>query len=804
MEEEAIRTDKESGRLGEEAGSSGQGTGVNLAAYTRGAWKGSDVSQAEIDWLYRSRRIPEEVFYRIPGKELEPAPQPGDVVVFAAHFERGFGLPASDFFRRFLDFYELQPHHLPGNAIFYLSSFVSFMEGFVGLWPTVETFARFYNLRINSIQDPKLPTPKPTVQCGACILTPRQGSPYYKFTGLESCRAWQETFFYVRNSGPSDFINLPAYVPGAPARTNWRYNPQESHEETNRIVRYMETLNDTTNICADDIVRTFVSRRVLPLQRRAHKICQMTGRMDPTRITTFSLSKTDVVLKAKQICKTQMPVKWEWGMQPFSRQRPPSSQDFPRISAEEPESFAPKRVFEDDVDPDPYTIGKVHKMGPTHSRRPTDQDRQVLEHVTPLDAEVGDPLASRVRKTPASDTGSSDAPAPKRQKKPGSGPPGRKRKHEIPVSFGPPLELSRSASGMRPEAAKDSSKPQDPRRADQPNCCPQRLSLQHQLDLEAQRDETAKLKHQLIQAGLQHTRSLKEAIAAGDAKVEEARKQFAEAEEQLRRELAEEKKLLKLEQERNTALSAAQTSLGQMIKDTDAKALKLFPDSQVRTEATVSKLRTENLAPDASAPWTTEDHLAALYSRITHMRVVDRHLSELPEAALKIFKCLWPEETVPDNLTILSKRLQDAGWQLSEWRHSAACAGADAALRFACSWYEDLDLDALHSMRGDAPTDKVPEKTAARHDRAYRIASYASTSTFIPPPADLEEEFTEDEEEEEEEAGDGEAEAELEATDDPAAGTSEQTPKASAAPEPTPEAPATREPAPESSSPLYL
>jgi hypothetical protein len=191
--------------------------------------------------------------------------EPGEVVVFTAHFVRGLGLPASDFFRRFLDFYELQAHHLPGSAIFYLSSYVSLMEGFVGLLLTVETFVRFYNLRINSIQDPKLPSPKPIVQCVACILTPRQGSPYYKFSGLESRRAWQETFFYVRNSGPSDFINLLAYIPGAPTKTNWRLNQKEGHDETNRIVWYMETLNDTTNICADDIVHTLVSRRVRPL-----------------------------------------------------------------------------------------------------------------------------------------------------------------------------------------------------------------------------------------------------------------------------------------------------------------------------------------------------------------------------------------------------------------------------------------------------------------------------------------------------------------------------------------------------------
>jgi hypothetical protein len=169
IEEELARMDETSaapkadtGR-GQEASSAGQGSGVNLAAYTRGAWKGSDVREAKIDWLYRFRRIPEQVACQIPGDELEPVPEEGEYVVFAAHFELVFGFPASEFFCRFLDFYELQPHHLPDNAVFYLSSYVSFMEAFTGLLPTIDTFARFYNLRINSIQDNKLSNPKPSV-----------------------------------------------------------------------------------------------------------------------------------------------------------------------------------------------------------------------------------------------------------------------------------------------------------------------------------------------------------------------------------------------------------------------------------------------------------------------------------------------------------------------------------------------------------------------------------------------------------------------------------------------------------------
>jgi hypothetical protein len=164
--------------------------------------------------------------------------------------------------------------------------------------------------------------------------------------------------------------------------------------------------------------------------------------------------------------------------------------------------------------------------------------------------------------------------------------------------------------------------------------------------------------------------------------------------------------------------------------------------------------------PDA--PWNAYDHLAALAARISHMRVVERHLVDLPEVAIQIFKVLWPGEEVPKNLTLLSQRLKDAGRRFREWKCSSARAGADAALRVACSWYEELDLDALHSLRGKAPTDTDPALTAKRQDRAYRVAQFASTGTFIPPPADVKDEVSDDKEgdasdDEEEDAEEGDA-----------------------------------------------
>jgi hypothetical protein len=214
---------------------------------------------------------------------------------------------------------------------------------------------------------------------------------------------------------------------------------------------------------------------------------------------------------------------------------------------------------------------------------------------------------------------------------------------------------------------------------------------------------------------------------------------------------------------------------------------EFFPDSQPHAHKKIMELRAGNATSDPEAPWSIPEHLAALHAQLSHMKVIDRHLRDVPEVAFQVFKFLWPGEPVLENLTLLAQRLKDAGKRFSEWKRSSARAGADAALRVACSWYEELDLDALHSLRGDAPTDTDPAKTAKRRDRAYRVAQFASTSTFIPPPADIEDEVSDDEEDEE--TGEDEAEAPEEEADAPP----EQ------APEAAPEPPAGQD----NSSPLY-
>ena len=139
-----------------------------------GSWEGSEVSSHDIKWLRKSRRVSPEVICRRPGDELAPTPQPSERVVFIAHFERGFALPISNFFRSFLDFYGLQPHHLSANSIVSLSAFTTLCEAYLVLWPTTELWSQYFRLRKHTVPGTGN---RPMVACGAVSISPKQNSP---------------------------------------------------------------------------------------------------------------------------------------------------------------------------------------------------------------------------------------------------------------------------------------------------------------------------------------------------------------------------------------------------------------------------------------------------------------------------------------------------------------------------------------------------------------------------------------------------------------------------------------------------
>nr|XP_051209202.1 uncharacterized protein LOC127326372 [Lolium perenne] len=915
-------------RRGQEASSSGQAFGADPAAITRGAWKGSDVKQPEIDWLYRSRRI--------------------------------------------------------------------LAEAYVGLLPTKEAFARFFGLRINSVQGKNIPNPKPPVQCGSCIISARQGSPFFKFSGLESCRAWQETFFYVKNKGAADFINLPAYIPGTPSKANWKFNPGTNHIETNRIVcerfpriaaealqgpprkRPLDEVDPDPYVVGNKhkMGRTHTSRPDLPSASANPQVVEHTAPLQAEvgqefldKLSTRGQKKKAPALEAgssdappakrsrkevvagkqvtaKRYWKREMPVasgpalkisKSATGMRPESsedaaRASPPpqpspadlspatrglgkdklpvadpagpwsTGQHFGRLRRAVKEFDTAwhdannnamstldtrKHLFEEllwehrelseahskcqavpeatvealtaqlaTLKAEKEQLAKEHQQAldaqekisaelkdnlmqaelrhaqelkeakaaaeakldeslneftnasavlraeleeETRARKEaqdriatltTDQgeyDRliiqadtlalharsagtqpQVHEHVAPLDAEAGDEFVEKLaphgkkNKAPAPDAGTSQSlPSKRFRTEVLAGKETSKRRYKgkqmppVPPPEAPSAkptgattsgtsaadpqqvtlhagraavaaggkpsgvlgrisELKRGGRDLGPllpyaerwnaadvsAAARGVGKdrlpaldpsgprcteehfmrlrrvvkelgdawhdatnnvvlsrnlPSKPSRLRSPGS---KLIRQHREALDAQETYSRGLKEQLIQLGLRHSEAMEVAQTAAEARLNEALEDANNSTVVLRAELDEAAKARQAAEDEAARLKAEQQEYDLLVMQTDALALRLFPDSQAFALKKVAERRVAQAYKNLDAPWDPYDHLVALSARVSHMRAVDRNLADIPEVAIQLFKVLWPEEEVPANLSLTNDRLK--------------------------------------------------------------------------------------------------------------------------------------------------
>ena len=303
-----------------------------------GGWEGSEVTEYDLLRLRRARKIPPAVEVRIPGDEVVPAPQPGECAVFTSHFARGFGLPASTFLRSFLDYYHLQLHHLGANAIMLLAAFATFCEGYLGVRPSIGLWVRFFHFRAQMVNsgetrpNPRVGDKEPArvpvkvmVECGAASIYPNTKSEYPNPKPLQSVKKWQRTFFYVKTAdGEPDALNLPPFRLEPPEeRTNWTSKVGHGDTDLDDMVKRTKELCQS-GLEAADLIATFIARRVLPLQRRPHRICDMGGHRDSTRTSTARLDRGVVRDRVRAITDLKLDAKWWFGLHAYHRDaRPP-------------------------------------------------------------------------------------------------------------------------------------------------------------------------------------------------------------------------------------------------------------------------------------------------------------------------------------------------------------------------------------------------------------------------------------------------------------------------------------------------
>ncbi|KAK1602004.1 hypothetical protein QYE76_027109 [Lolium multiflorum] len=318
------------------------------------------------------------------------AHQPDERVVFGAHLDRGLGLPASTFFRRFLDHFGLQPHHLPANACVLLSCFVAFMEAYAGLWPDIDFWSRLFYLKAQT-NDGRLRA------CGAASI-------------------------YTR---PARRPDQPAGVqPGSPVgRINWSHNARSTDQnaEVNLLWDFLATAA-TGGLTAEDLLCTIAERRVLPLQMRTHKIGHMSGRFDPNRTSKVLLNKAQVASRVNHITKANLSEDWSYGLAPCDRDHPPARL-FERQNVEDGD-LATRRWTPDHVDPADQTgetagdddLPQAPDLGGQGERNPPPSPEQ-QEEEEPATSGTGPIPAVPLRTRPPSTTATS---APKGTKRGGS------------------------------------------------------------------------------------------------------------------------------------------------------------------------------------------------------------------------------------------------------------------------------------------------------------------------------------------------------------------------------------------------
>ncbi|KAE8814403.1 hypothetical protein D1007_08474 [Hordeum vulgare] len=209
------------------------------------------------------------------------------------------------FFAEWLQFFGLQPHHLASNAILQLAAFLVLCEGFVGIDPHVDLWRSLFFFKQQSItmeksKVEKLKGPCAMTPCGAALVHHRPKSGFPQMPLQDSIKHWQKGFFYVRSIDPAqDALNMPPFAIAPPTRQNWDVKTPKPHPEVALIRAHLDILRESgplirahldilreSGLLGRDLLATMLVRRILPLQRRPHLVYQMSGRLDPCRLST--------------------------------------------------------------------------------------------------------------------------------------------------------------------------------------------------------------------------------------------------------------------------------------------------------------------------------------------------------------------------------------------------------------------------------------------------------------------------------------------------------------------------------------
>lgn len=253
--------------------------------WIQGDWILSTIRQEDLDDLTNGGLIPHGSA-RLPGKESEPQPEEGEVVLLATHVDRGFSLPPHPFFRGFLNFFGAQLHHFTPNTIVYLTAFVSLCENFLGCRPHWGLFKHIFTCRSQTVKkaNPSDERTQVIQMCGGLGVQMRGKSSFPAMILPDSVRGWQSTWFYCKDQPtPGRSTGIPPFsVDRVRKPSSLKVIPEEKAQVKVLVERVVQLIRDGGT--GMDLLEVFLRRRIQPLQYRDHPMWMYSGTEDTTRI----------------------------------------------------------------------------------------------------------------------------------------------------------------------------------------------------------------------------------------------------------------------------------------------------------------------------------------------------------------------------------------------------------------------------------------------------------------------------------------------------------------------------------------
>lgn len=263
------------------------------------------------------------IHWRVPGTEIPPQPKEGEVIVFTDHLLRGFSPPGSKFFRDVLNFFQLHPQDIGPNSISNICNFQVFCEVYLQQEPTVELFREFYYLNRQTEF-----TDGPSLELGGISIQRRKEATFPAAKLPSHPKDWNQTWFYSQDTSPEGESPLPGYREHRLSNQH----PLPDRISTKERAKYAPIFSKIRALMANgltgiDLVRCWVSWRILPLSRRPGLMCEYTGDVkDPQRHCQIELNDKDINDMTKTLLNESLEDCSKTGLSPFyAFHKPPAA-----------------------------------------------------------------------------------------------------------------------------------------------------------------------------------------------------------------------------------------------------------------------------------------------------------------------------------------------------------------------------------------------------------------------------------------------------------------------------------------------